>query len=43
MAMPAFEDQARDIVFARTNFDIGDQTSKEASSQIGITWDIAFE
>jgi hypothetical protein len=43
VAMPAFEDQARDIVFARTNFDIGDQTSKEASSQIGITWDIAFE
>lgn len=43
VAMPRFDDQSRDIVFARTNFDIGDQTSKEASSQIGITWDIAFE
>lgn len=43
VAMPRFDDQSRDVLFARTNFDIGDQTSKEASSQIGVTWDIAFE
>ena len=43
VAMPRFDDQSRDVIFARTNFDIGDQTSKEASSQIGVTWDIAFE
>lgn len=43
VAMPRFDDRMRDVIFARTNFDIGDQTSKEASSQIGITWDISFE
>jgi len=43
VAMPRFDDKAHDVIFARTNFDIGDQTSKEASSQIGITWDISFE
>jgi hypothetical protein len=43
VAMPRFDDRTRDVVFARINFDVGDQTSKEASSQIGITWDISFE
>jgi len=43
VAMPRFEDRTKDVIFARINFDIGDQTSKEASSQIGITWDISFE
>jgi hypothetical protein len=43
VATPYFNDQSRDIIFARTNFSIGDQTGKEASSQIGITWDISFE
>jgi hypothetical protein len=43
VAMPRFDDQSRDVIFARTSFDISDQTSKEASSQIGITWDISFE
>lgn len=43
VAIPRFDDRTRDVIFARTNFDIGDQTSKEASSQIGITWDISFE
>jgi hypothetical protein len=43
VAMPKFDDRMRDVIFARTNFDVGDQTSKEASSQIGITWDISFE
>lgn len=43
VATPNFSDRTQDIIFARTYFDIGDQTTKEASSQIGITWDIAFE
>lgn len=43
VATPYFNDQSRDVIFARTNFAIGDQTGKEASSQIGITWDISFE
>jgi hypothetical protein len=43
VAAPYFNDQSRDVIFARTNFSIGDQTVKEASSQIGITWDISFE
>jgi hypothetical protein len=43
VATPRFDDITRDVLFARIVFDIGNQTSKEASSQIGITWDIAFE
>lgn len=43
VATPYFSDQSRDVIFARTNFNISDQTGKEASSQIGITWDISFE
>ncbi len=43
VAMPRIDDRTRDVVFARINFDAGDQTMKEASSQIGLSWDIAFE
>ena len=43
VATPRFEDRTYDVIFARILFDLGTQTSKEASSQIGITWDIAFE
>lgn len=43
VAMPRFDDRTRDVLFARILFDLGNQTSKEASAQIGITWDIAFE
>lgn len=43
VAMPKFSDRARDVIFARILFDLANQTSKEASAQIGITWDIAFE
>ena len=43
VATPRFDDITRDVLFARIVFDVGNQTSKEASSQIGITWDIAFE
>lgn len=43
VATPRFDDITRDVLFARIVFDVGSQTSKEASSQIGITWDIAFD
>lgn len=43
VAMPKFEDRTRDVLFARILFDLANQTSKEASAQIGVTWDIAFE
>jgi hypothetical protein len=43
VATPRFDDITRDVLFARIVFDVGNQTSKEASAQIGITWDIAFE
>lgn len=43
VATPVFSDPSQDIVFARTYFETSDQTPKLASSQIGITWDVAFE
>ena len=43
VAAPAFNDRTKDVVFARTVFSEANQVTKEASSQIGITWDIAFE
>lgn len=42
VATPDFNDPTKDIVFARTYFETGDQTLKLASSQVGVTWDIAF-
>lgn len=43
VAAPVFGDRTKDVIFARTVFSVGNQVTKEASSQIGITWDIAFE
>lgn len=43
VAAPDFNDPTKDVVFARTMFTTANQITKEASSQIGITWDIAFE
>jgi hypothetical protein len=43
VAAPVFSDRTQDVVFARTAFSGANQVTKEASSQIGITWDIAFE
>lgn len=42
VATPAVNDRSKDVVFARTVFDSAHQVTKEVSSQIGITWDIAF-
>ncbi|NDE18375.1 hypothetical protein EBZ80_26025 [bacterium] len=43
VAAPVFSDRTRDVVFARTVFTEANQVTKEASSQIGLTWEIAFE
>lgn len=43
VATPSFSDRTQDVIFARTTFSSENQVTKEASSQIGITWDIAFE
>ncbi|NDD52792.1 hypothetical protein EBZ39_02760 [bacterium] len=43
VAAPEFGDRTKDVIFARTIFNADAQLTKEASSQIGITWDIAFE
>ena len=42
IATPSFADQSQDVVFARSYFDVGDQTLKEASSQVGIIWEVLF-
>lgn len=42
VAAPDFNDPTKDIIFARTVFAEEHQIPKEASSQIGITWNIAF-
>jgi hypothetical protein len=42
VAAPVFGDRTKDVVFARTIFAPANQVTKEASSQIGITWDISF-
>lgn len=43
VATPNFNDRTQDVVFARTTFSALNQVTKEASSQVGITWDVAFE
>ena len=42
VAAPDIDDPTKDIVFARTVFNTENQVLKDASSQIGITWTIAF-
>lgn len=43
VATPEFSDRTKDVIFARTTFAESYQVTKEINSQIGITWDIAFE
>lgn len=43
VAAPLYSDRTKDVVFARTMFVPSNQVTKEASSQIGLTWDISFE
>jgi hypothetical protein len=42
VATPLFSDRTQDLVFARTYFGVSEQVVKEASHQIGATWDIVF-
>jgi hypothetical protein len=42
VAAPDFDDPTKDVIFARTVFAEAHQVPKEASSQIGITWNVAF-
>jgi hypothetical protein len=42
VAAPAPNDPSRDRIFSRAYFDVAEQTVKEVSSQIGVTWEIAF-
>lgn len=42
VATPSIEDQTKDVIFARTVFNTDAQVVKDASSQIGITWTVAF-
>ncbi len=42
VATPDFADRTQDVVFARAYYPTISQTVKEASAQIGVTWEIAF-
>ena len=42
VATPVFADRTQDVIFARSYFDVADQTIKDASSQVGLTWEISF-
>lgn len=43
VAMPVPNDHTQDVIAARTYFSVEDQTVKEASHQVGITWQLIFE
>lgn len=43
VATPVFADWTQDIVFARSYFPLGEQTLKEVSSQIGVSWEFLFK
>ena len=43
VAAPVFADSTQDIVFSRTYFDpTSNQVLKQASSQIGLSWEVPF-
>ena len=43
VAAPVNADPTKDIVFSRAYFASADQTVKQTSSQVGITWELPFE
>ena len=43
VAAPVNADATKDIVFSRAYFASADQTVKQTSSQVGITWELPFE
>jgi len=42
VATPEFNDRTQDVVFSRSYYAVSEQTVKEPSSQIGVSWEIAF-
>ena len=43
VAAPVFSDRTKDVVFSRTYFDpASNQVLKQASSQIGLSWEVPF-
>lgn len=43
VATPVVADRTQDIVFARAYYSVADQTVKDASHQIGLSWEISFQ
>ncbi len=43
LAFPVLDDRTRDVLFARTYFEVSQQTLKQASSQVGVSWDVTFK
>lgn len=42
VATPVWADRTRDVVFGRTYFEVAEQVAKEASHQIGVSWEQLF-
>lgn len=42
VATPVFSDRTKDVVFSRSYFESADQVAKQASSQVGINWEVPF-
>lgn len=43
VASPVDADRTKDIVFSRTYFPVVNQVLKQASSQVGLSWEVPFE
>jgi hypothetical protein len=43
VATPVFADRTQDIMFARAYFPVDEQTLKEASRQLGVSWEVSFQ
>jgi hypothetical protein len=42
VAIPTWSDRTRDVILARTYFEVADQAVKASSQQLGITWEVDF-
>jgi len=42
IARPVLDDRTQDVLFSRAYFTTAEQTVKEASEQIGVSWEISF-
>lgn len=43
VATPVFADPTQDVIFARSYYPVSEQTLKEPSSQLGISWEFSFK